>query len=151
MIRVSVASRAAQAAPWAPLPPVPPPGPADPPAPPPPPGAAAGRGSPGCAGAPGAPGAPGVLADRGNESARRGADADKDQSYVLSMLGQSELARVVFPVGEMTKRDVRAHQPALAMPSHKIVVWRTKSQFWCPGRDSYATTDTANRCLSLAW
>ena len=30
---------------------------------------------------------------------RRGADPDKDQSYVLSMLGQAELARVVFPVG----------------------------------------------------
>jgi hypothetical protein len=22
---------------------------------------------------------------------------------------------------------------------------------WCPGRESYATTDTTNRCLSLAW
>jgi tRNA-specific 2-thiouridylase len=46
---------------------------------------------------------------------RRGADADKDQSYVLSMLGQSELARVVFPVGEMTKRDVRAHAVRLGL------------------------------------
>ena len=44
---------------------------------------------------------------------RRGADADKDQSYVLSMLGQAELGRVVFPVGEMTKSDVRgARGPA---------------------------------------
>ena len=40
---------------------------------------------------------------------RRGADVDKDQSYVLSMLGQAELGRVLFPVGEMTKADVRAH------------------------------------------
>ena len=40
---------------------------------------------------------------------RRGADAEKDQSYVLSMLGQAELGRVIFPVGEMTKADVRAH------------------------------------------
>jgi tRNA-specific 2-thiouridylase len=46
---------------------------------------------------------------------RRGADADKDQSYVLSMLGQEELARVVFPVGEMTKRDVRAHAARLGL------------------------------------
>ena len=22
---------------------------------------------------------------------------------------------------------------------------------WCPGRESYATTDTTNRCLSLVW
>jgi len=38
---------------------------------------------------------------------RRGADPLKDQSYVLSMLGQDELARVVFPVGDMTKPAVR--------------------------------------------
>jgi tRNA-uridine 2-sulfurtransferase len=46
---------------------------------------------------------------------RRGADVDKDQSYVLSMLGQSELDRVVFPVGEMTKADVRAHAVRLGL------------------------------------
>jgi tRNA-specific 2-thiouridylase len=46
---------------------------------------------------------------------RRGADADKDQSYVLSMLGQSELARVVFPVGEMTKSAVRHHATRLGL------------------------------------
>jgi tRNA-specific 2-thiouridylase len=40
---------------------------------------------------------------------------DKDQSYVLSMLGQGELARVVFPVGEMTKSDVRAHAVRLGL------------------------------------
>src|SRR6266481_7476005 len=26
-----------------------------------------------------------------------------------------------------------------------------KSVAWCPGRESYATTDTTDRCLSLAW
>ncbi len=46
---------------------------------------------------------------------RRGADADKDQSYVLSMLGQAELGRVIFPVGEMTKADVRAHAVRLGL------------------------------------
>jgi tRNA-uridine 2-sulfurtransferase len=46
---------------------------------------------------------------------RRGADAAKDQSYVLSMLGQAELARVMFPVGEMTKADVRAHAAGLGL------------------------------------
>ncbi len=46
---------------------------------------------------------------------RRGADVAKDQSYVLSMLGQSELARVMFPVGEMTKADVRAHAARLGL------------------------------------
>jgi tRNA-specific 2-thiouridylase len=46
---------------------------------------------------------------------RRGADADKDQSYVLSMLGQAELGRVIFPVGEMTKSAVRAHAVRLGL------------------------------------
>jgi tRNA-specific 2-thiouridylase len=46
---------------------------------------------------------------------RRGADAAKDQSYVLSMLGQEELGRVVFPVGEMTKDGVRAHAAQLGL------------------------------------
>jgi tRNA-specific 2-thiouridylase len=39
---------------------------------------------------------------------RRGADPAKDQSYVLSMLGQDALSRVAFPVGDMTKDEVRA-------------------------------------------
>src|ERR1700722_894796 len=46
---------------------------------------------------------------------RRGADFDKEQSYVLSMLGQAELGRVLFPVGEMTKSDVRAHARRLGL------------------------------------
>lgn len=46
---------------------------------------------------------------------RRGADAAKDQSYVLSMLGQEALARVLFPVGEMTKDEVRAHAARLGL------------------------------------
>src|SRR6516165_7851743 len=46
---------------------------------------------------------------------RRGADAAKDQSYVLSMLDQHALARVVFPVGEMTKDEVRARARRLGL------------------------------------
>ncbi len=38
----------------------------------------------------------------------RGVDPTKDQSYVLSMLGQAELARTRFPVGELTKDETRA-------------------------------------------
>jgi tRNA-uridine 2-sulfurtransferase len=37
----------------------------------------------------------------------RGADPAKDQSYVLAMLGQDQLARTRFPVGELTKAMVR--------------------------------------------
>jgi tRNA-uridine 2-sulfurtransferase len=46
---------------------------------------------------------------------RRGVDTAKDQSYVLSMLGQDELSRVVFPVGEMTKAEVRLHARRLGL------------------------------------
>ena len=45
----------------------------------------------------------------GTYALRRGADPAKDQSYVLYMLGQLELARTLLPVGELTKADVRAH------------------------------------------
>ncbi len=38
----------------------------------------------------------------------RGADAAKDQSYVLHMLGQHQLSRLLLPVGSMTKDRVRA-------------------------------------------
>jgi tRNA-specific 2-thiouridylase len=37
----------------------------------------------------------------------RGADAGKDQSYVLWMLTQDQLARTLFPVGEMSKSQTR--------------------------------------------
>jgi tRNA-specific 2-thiouridylase len=37
----------------------------------------------------------------------RGADLAKDQSYVLSMLGQAQLARTRFPVGEIDKTETR--------------------------------------------
>ncbi len=38
----------------------------------------------------------------------RGADGAKDQSYVLHMLDQAQLARLLLPVGELTKDEVRA-------------------------------------------
>ena len=45
----------------------------------------------------------------------RGADRPKDQSYVLHMLGQRELARVLLPVGELTKHEVRERAIALGL------------------------------------
>ena len=47
----------------------------------------------------------------------RGHDAAKDQSYVLSMLTIRELSRVLLPVGELTKREVRARAAALGLPT----------------------------------
>jgi tRNA-specific 2-thiouridylase len=44
----------------------------------------------------------------GRHVLRRGKDTAKDQSYVLAMLREPELARCTFPVGELTKSEVRA-------------------------------------------
>ena len=53
--------------------------------------------------------------DRETWHLRRGADRAKDQSYVLSMLGQQQLAHCMFPVGELTKSEVRDRARALGM------------------------------------
>src|SRR5688572_9973521 len=45
----------------------------------------------------------------------RGRDFGKDQSYVLYMLREAELARLRLPVGEMTKAEVRAEAAALGL------------------------------------
>ena len=47
---------------------------------------------------------------------RRGADAGKDQSYMLHMLGQSQLARSVFPVGGLPKAETRALAERFGLP-----------------------------------
>jgi tRNA-uridine 2-sulfurtransferase len=51
----------------------------------------------------------------GTRRLARGADAAKDQSYVLYVLGQRELARTLLPVGSSTKDDVRAEAEALGL------------------------------------
>lgn len=47
---------------------------------------------------------------------KKAIDDDKDQSYVLHVLGQYELARVKFPVGDYTKSEVRALAEQLELP-----------------------------------
>jgi tRNA-specific 2-thiouridylase len=46
---------------------------------------------------------------------RRGADRQKDQSYVLYMLREAVLGRVLLPVGELTKAEVRNKAAALGL------------------------------------
>ena len=48
---------------------------------------------------------------------RRALDASKDQSYVLFNLRQDQLARAQFPLGELTKRQVRAMARELGFPT----------------------------------
>ena len=46
----------------------------------------------------------------------RAQDRDKDQSYFLHMLGQAELSRLLFPLGELDKATVREQAHALELP-----------------------------------
>jgi tRNA-uridine 2-sulfurtransferase len=52
---------------------------------------------------------------RGTYELRRGADVGKDQSYVLYMLQQRELARTRLPIGDITKAEVREHAARLGL------------------------------------
>ena len=51
----------------------------------------------------------------GTRRLARGADAAKDQSYVLYVLGQHQLARTLLPVGDLTKDEVRAEADRLGL------------------------------------
>lgn len=47
----------------------------------------------------------------------RALDATKDQSYFLFAMPERDLERVLFPLGEMTKEDVRARARAWGLPN----------------------------------
>jgi tRNA-specific 2-thiouridylase len=55
--------------------------------------------------------------ETGRYQLRRAVDAGKDQTYFLFGLTQQQLARTLFPLGEMSKTEVRAlaHQMGLAV------------------------------------
>jgi tRNA-specific 2-thiouridylase len=57
------------------------------------------------------------LADDGAGGRRllRGRDADKDQSYFLFDLGQEQLAGACFPLGDLTKDEVRGRARSLGL------------------------------------
>ena len=56
-----------------------------------------------------------IVQHEGMRYVARGHDADKDQSYVVHMLPQHELARTLFPVGHLTKAEVRARATAAGL------------------------------------
>ncbi len=58
---------------------------------------------------------------------RKGKDDHKDQSYVLHMLSQEQLAHVKFPVGDYTKPEVRALAARFDLP----VASKDESQDLC--------------------
>jgi tRNA-uridine 2-sulfurtransferase len=67
---------------------------------------------------------------------KKGLDASKDQSYFLHVLGQKELGRVLFPVGDMQKSEVKKMAAGLGLPAAE----KSESQDICfvPDNDSQA-------------
>ncbi|HEY42466.1 MAG TPA: tRNA 2-thiouridine(34) synthase MnmA [Anaerolineae bacterium] len=57
----------------------------------------------------------------------RGRDQEKDQSYVLSILNQDDLSHTLFPLGALTKKEVREHAHRMALP----VAEKPESQDLC--------------------
>jgi tRNA-uridine 2-sulfurtransferase len=53
--------------------------------------------------------------DRRRHRLLRGLDAAKDQSYFLFSVTQDQLAHALFPVGHLTKPEVRAHAARLGL------------------------------------
>ena len=56
-----------------------------------------------------------VVGDAGQRRIARGADPQKDQSYVLYMLSAAQLDHVLLPIGGSTKGEVRAEAAALGL------------------------------------
>jgi tRNA-uridine 2-sulfurtransferase len=63
----------------------------------------------------------------GKRRLRRGIDPDKDQSYVLHVLNQHQLSHACFPLGELTKPQVRA----MAAERGMTVATKAESQEIC--------------------
>ena len=49
----------------------------------------------------------------------KGLDASKDQSYFLHRLNQAQLAKTLFPIGELEKTEVRRIADAIGLPNAK--------------------------------
>ncbi|HEX9859999.1 MAG TPA: tRNA 2-thiouridine(34) synthase MnmA [Nitrospirota bacterium] len=62
-----------------------------------------------------------------NRALMKALDVTKDQSYFLYRLGQKQLVSSIFPVGEMTKDEVREMARALGLPNAE----RAESQEVC--------------------
>jgi len=63
----------------------------------------------------------------------KGVDESKDQSYFLYQLNQEQLSKIVFPVGEMTKAEVRKIAKEAGLPVHE----KKESQEICFVEDDY--------------
>ena len=77
---------------------------------------------------------------------KRSADSAKDQSYFLFSLTQAQLARAVFPVGELNKADVRAQARRLGLN----VADKPDSQEICFVRDGDYASFVATQAPAVA-
>ncbi len=68
-----------------------------------------------------------VVAGPGGPELHEGVDPAKDQSYMLYHLDRERLARIVFPLGAMTKSEVREHAREFGLP----VAAKAESQEIC--------------------
>ena len=100
-----------------------------------------------------------VVTTQDGQRLARAVDSAKDQSYVLHMLAADVIGRLAFPVGSMTKSEVRGHAARLGLrTAHKA-----ESQDVCfitrtDGREAFlsgraeltpgAVVDTSGRHLS---
>jgi tRNA-specific 2-thiouridylase len=74
----------------------------------------------------------------GRPTLRRGRDREKDQSYFLFALDSRQLKKVLLPVGELSKAEVREHARSFGLPNAE----RPESQDACflvPG-EAFAET-----------
>ncbi len=68
---------------------------------------------------------------------RRAVDRHKDQSYFLYRLDQQQLSELMFPLGDMTKQEVRGEARRLGLPTAE----KSESQEICfVGSEGYAKT-----------
>ena len=59
-----------------------------------------------------------VVENNGLHELHRGADPAKDQSYFLHRLTQAQLSKVVFPIGDQLKSEVRRIAAEARLPNH---------------------------------
>lgn len=57
-----------------------------------------------------------IQGEGGHLTLHRAVDLNKDQSYFLHMVGPETLARLMFPLGDKTKAEIRAEALALGLP-----------------------------------
>lgn len=59
-----------------------------------------------------------IMTKKGQYYLKKGTDSNKDQSYFLYMLNQAQLQKTVFPIGKMTKKNVRKIAREIGLPNH---------------------------------